>query len=254
MCWAVRSWPALLSVAAHGIALVPAGPYVPKVALYQFFDWRWITFRSFTGWMLATANFCSAIGAAVALRIVVRQATLEECTKEPQGACSHPVAPQHHALIAVLIGDCSGLIGFLTLDCSPAGGASQEVPRLCSHPVFPALCGGVHVQWFPFGSSVVSSMDNCFACSDVAPGRLVINRRRRCAPAFHHLSQRAALLNCCRWLVNGTGLAVTAVLGEYLCMQKEMQDIPISSIRRPDRQRSNGIPAVTELAAVAVRK
>ena len=55
-------------------------------------------------------------------------------------------------------------------------------------------------------------------------------------------------------MVNGTGLAVTAVLGEYLCMQKELQEIPISSIRRPDRQRSNGVPAVTELTAVAVRK
>ena len=61
--------------------------------------------------------------------------------------------------------------------------------------------------------------------------------------------------------MNGTGLAVAAVLGEWLCMQKEMQEIPLASLRRPerarsgpDRSRSNGIPVVTELTAISTRK
>ncbi|PWA62262.1 integral membrane protein SYS1-related protein [Artemisia annua] len=33
------------------------------------------------------------------------------------------------------------------------------------------------------------------------------------------------------WVVNGTGLAITALLGEYLCIQREMRDIPISRLR-----------------------
>ena len=36
----------------------------------------------------------------------------------------------------------------------------------------------------------------------------------------------------CRWALQGTNLAVTALLGEWLCMQKEMQDIPLTSLRR----------------------
>lgn len=65
----------------------------------------------------------------------------------------------------------------------------------------------------------------------------------------------------CRWVVNGTGLAVAAVAGEWLCMQKEMQDIPLATLRqRPERQRnnerprSNGVPVVTELTAINTRK
>jgi hypothetical protein len=34
------------------------------------------------------------------------------------------------------------------------------------------------------------------------------------------------------WALQGANLAVSALLGEWLCMQKEMQDIPISSLRR----------------------
>ncbi|GAB4817788.1 hypothetical protein N2152v2_004834 [Parachlorella kessleri] len=142
------------------LAWLLVGSYVPKLTLHQFFDWRWISFRSFTGWMLVVTNVCTAFAAAVALRIVVERS--KKC-----------------------------------LD-------------------FAATLYLIHllVVW------IYSGFPKEFAW----------------------------------WLVNGTGLAVTAVLGEYLCMQKELQEIPISSIRRPDRQRSNGVPAVTELTAVAVRK
>ncbi|XP_047968142.1 protein SYS1 homolog [Salvia hispanica] len=33
------------------------------------------------------------------------------------------------------------------------------------------------------------------------------------------------------WVVNLTGLAVMALLGEYLCMRREMREIPISRLR-----------------------
>ncbi|KAI8544413.1 hypothetical protein RHMOL_Rhmol08G0294400 [Rhododendron molle] len=33
------------------------------------------------------------------------------------------------------------------------------------------------------------------------------------------------------WVVNGTGVAVMALLGEYLCIRRELQEIPISRYR-----------------------
>ena len=32
-----------------------------------------------------------------------------------------------------------------------------------------------------------------------------------------------------RWVSNFVGLAITAVLGEYLCLRREMQDIPLGA-------------------------
>lgn len=55
-----------------------------------------------------------------------------------------------------------------------------------------------------------------------------------------------------RWALHGTNVAVTALLGEWLCMQKEMQDIPLASLRR---NRSNAGAAATlgGLAGAAAR-
>lgn len=33
------------------------------------------------------------------------------------------------------------------------------------------------------------------------------------------------------WIVNGTGIAVMALLGEYLCIRRELQEIPITRLR-----------------------
>lgn len=33
------------------------------------------------------------------------------------------------------------------------------------------------------------------------------------------------------WVVNGTGLAVMALLGEYLCIRRELREIPITRYR-----------------------
>ena len=49
----------------------PPGPYVPRVTLYQLFDWRWLSFSSFQGAMVAVANICAALAAAFCLRFVV---------------------------------------------------------------------------------------------------------------------------------------------------------------------------------------
>ena len=51
--------------------LPPAGPYVPSLTLYHFFDWRWVSFRSFQGWMVCVAAFTNAAIAALYLRFLV---------------------------------------------------------------------------------------------------------------------------------------------------------------------------------------
>jgi hypothetical protein len=33
------------------------------------------------------------------------------------------------------------------------------------------------------------------------------------------------------WVVNGTGIAVMALLGEYLCIRRELREIPITTTR-----------------------
>lgn len=64
---------------------------------------------------------------------------------------------------------------------------------------------------------------------------------------------------CCRWIVTGVNTAATALLGEWLCMQKEMQDIPLSSLRRPAGDagaRSSGVgngARAAELTSIVTR-
>lgn len=66
------------------------------MTLYQFFDWRWVSFRSFTGWMVSTANVCAALAAAVALRFLVR---LSRSAALEDSGCSGVGAPQGQRLI-----------------------------------------------------------------------------------------------------------------------------------------------------------
>ncbi|KAF7123658.1 hypothetical protein RHSIM_Rhsim12G0197400 [Rhododendron simsii] len=54
------------------------------------------------------------------------------------------------------------------------------------------------------------------------------------------------------WIVNGTGIAVTALLGEYLCVQfREMREIPITRYRS---SRSLGLDVFLSLFGLAVRR
>jgi len=44
---------------------------VAHLSLHHFFDWRWISFSSFTGWMIILANCFNALAAAAYLMLVV---------------------------------------------------------------------------------------------------------------------------------------------------------------------------------------
>jgi hypothetical protein len=77
----------------------------------------------------------------------------------------------------------------------------------------------------------------------------VVERAKKCLD-FTVTIYFLHLLFCCAyrgwprsmewWLLNGASLAVTATLGEWLCLRKEMRDIPIVSGVGAQRQRSGG--------------
>jgi hypothetical protein len=35
----------------------------------------------------------------------------------------------------------------------------------------------------------------------------------------------------CRWVTNAAGLAIMSLMGEWLCVRREMSDIPVTSLR-----------------------
>ncbi|XP_075664323.1 uncharacterized protein LOC142633950 [Castanea sativa] len=43
------------------------------------------------------------------------------------------------------------------------------------------------------------------------------------------------------WVLNGTGVAVMALLGEYLCIRRELLEIPITQFRSTERREENQI-------------
>ena len=50
------------------------------LTLHHFFDWRWFSFSTFTGWMVVIAHTFNAFAAAAYMMVVVRnQLLLERC-------------------------------------------------------------------------------------------------------------------------------------------------------------------------------
>jgi Integral membrane protein S linking to the trans Golgi network len=49
-----------------------AGTFVINLSLHHFFDWRWLSFHTFSGWMVALGNIFNALCASVYLTFVVR--------------------------------------------------------------------------------------------------------------------------------------------------------------------------------------
>jgi len=86
---------------------------------------------------------------------------------------------------------------------------------------------------------------------------VVVERAKKCLD-FTVTLYSLHLLFCCAyrgwprslewWLLNGAGMGVMAALGEWLCLRKEMRDIPIVSGIGAQRQRS-GAAAALQMAS-----
>lgn len=163
---------------------LPAAPYVPGLTLHHFFDWRWVSFRSFQGWMVSLAFLVNALAAAAYLRLLVRRA--KKCLD-----FAATILVIHFALVAAFSGFPRSVAW-----CAAGWGCDQRREGWRAPPSWPAgESAAVHAP-------------------PIALPLPLLSRRRR------------------RWTLHGTNLAVTALLGEWLCIQKELQEIPMTSLRR----------------------
>ena len=53
------------------------------LTLYHFFDWRWVSFSSFQGWMVTVAGLLNAVVAAFCLRVIVSPAAHSVASRGP---------------------------------------------------------------------------------------------------------------------------------------------------------------------------
>lgn len=104
------------------------------LSLHHFFDWRWFSFRTFTGWMVIIAHTFNALAAALYLMVVVRT-----CWKRLNTLLTRIRAMYLTCMRRIMIAK--------THDCD-AGRAGEEVPGLCSDAVLDTQ-RHLHLhQWF----------------------------------------------------------------------------------------------------------
>ena len=87
-----------------------------------------------------------------------------------------------------------------------------------------------HVRRFISAFACAAVLDACFLC-------VVVGRAKKCLD-FAATAYLVHFASCCAvagvpkgagwWVTTGAGVAITAVLGEYLCVSREMRDIPLA--------------------------
>ena len=86
------------------------------------------------------------------------------------------------------------------------------------------------VRRFISAFACAAVLDACFLC-------VVVGRAKKCLD-FAATAYLVHFASCCAvagvpkgagwWVTTGAGVAITAVLGEYLCVSREMRDIPLA--------------------------
>lgn len=64
---------------------------MPHLSLHYLFDWRWVSFSTFTGWMIVIACVFNALAASICLMMLVSAALLPSLSCLPL-LCKHSVA------------------------------------------------------------------------------------------------------------------------------------------------------------------
>jgi len=93
--------------------------------------------------------------------------------------------------------------------------------------------------------TVVTSIGNAFVCAGfLVP---IVGRAKKCLDfastlyiwhAVFTISSSGLPKSMVWWTVWGTNMAITSLLGEWLCLRREMRDIPLNTLR--DRNRVGG--------------
>lgn len=98
---------------ASDVASADTGPYVNKLNMQHFFDWRMMSFQTFPGWMIVVANLVNGLVGAGYLVFIVRGwsritccVVLNTCTRNScvqlgvNHLCCHCVCPCSHVVSA----------------------------------------------------------------------------------------------------------------------------------------------------------
>ena len=90
-----------------------------------------------------------------------------------------------------------------------------------------------HVRRFISAFACAAVLDACFLC-------VVVGRAKKCLD-FAATAYLVHFASCCAvagvpkgagwWVTTGVALSVTAILGEYLCVSRELRDIPVAGGR-----------------------
>ena len=176
-----------------------------------------------------------------------------------QATCDRPCNVYVHTDHASWTGIAESCSDFSRCGC--AGGKGQEVPGLCSNMLHSAPCNCVAGGRVSAHAHVVSPCS--LACSHLQAARrssytygaawcikqLFLPRCCLCSSSAEPCSLRKACcakapqassqcrrqhlkvyISKCRWVVNGMAMAIAALLGEWLCVRREMQEIPLGEL------------------------
>jgi Integral membrane protein S linking to the trans Golgi network len=183
---------------------------VAHLTVHHFFDWRWFSFSTFTGWMVVIAHTFNAFAAAVYMMVVVcisccwRVALLtaaHDAARLPAPVITPPV-PIVQVERAKKCLDFAVTLYFVhSVICISVSGFSRSF-AWCAAPAVLCFALTAHAGWMRFHAFLSE-------------------------PTWH------CSLHPRRWLTVAVGLGITSVLGEWLCLQREMRDIVIGGPRLP---------------------
>ena len=118
-------------------------------------------------------------------------------------------------------------------DSSPPSGTGADCSYESATPSEKAHASSLfrsRVRRFISAFACAAVLDACFLC-------VVVGRAKKCLD-FAATAYLVHFASCCAvagvpkgagwWVTTGAGVAITAVLGEYLCVSREMRDIPLA--------------------------
>lgn len=172
--------------------------------MQHFFDWRMMSFQTFPGWMIVVANLVNGLVGAIYLVFIVRVAMVHMWGR----GCVYAL----HTLGLYILFNETHMHLFVT-----------QVERAKKCLDFAATAYIIHFIIVLVFSGFPSNFE-WYVCSMV----LLVVCGTSLAPVSHVLLLFIVRpTTMYRWVINVIALAAMAMLGEWLCLQCELREIPI---------------------------
>jgi hypothetical protein len=119
--------------------------------------------------------------------------------------------------------------------CSPSASTGATTKKYTEKKALttPYVSRLSYVRRFISAFACAAVLDACFLC-------VVVGRAKKCLD-FAATTYLVHFASCCAvagvpkgagwWVTTGVALSVTAILGEYLCVSRELRDIPVAGGR-----------------------